>query len=50
MSPLAPLALLTLAACAHAPAPAGAPVPAGAAPALTALYTGDGRGAISPCG
>ncbi len=47
MARLAPLALLVLAACAHAAAPGAAD--AGPSP-LTVLYTGDGRGAISPCG
>jgi len=43
-------AVLVLAACAHAGASgAGASPPAGPA-ALVLLYTGDGRGAIAPCG
>jgi hypothetical protein len=40
------LALLALSACAHAGAVAAGTQPAG----LVLLYTGDGRGAVTPCG
>lgn len=46
MPRLAWLALLALSACAHAGAAAAGPQPDG----LVLLYTGDGRGAVAPCG